>query len=158
DRTSLTIQATLQLTYHRFREALEEATRVQASGPESAELFGIMTDALVELGDYHEAIKVAQKMMNLRPDAASYSRVSYLRALHGDLDGAIEAMRMAVAATNPNNPENASWYRVHLGVELMNAGKREEAEREFDLALKVFPGHHLALAAKGRARTAAGDF
>src|SRR5215813_13867102 len=43
DRTSLTVQATLQLTYHRFREALEEATRVQASGPESAELFGIMT-------------------------------------------------------------------------------------------------------------------
>jgi tetratricopeptide (TPR) repeat protein len=158
NRSSQTLHATLLLTYHKFREALEEAKRMQAAGPETPELYGIMTDALVELGDYSAAIKAAQKMMNMRPDAAAYARVSYLRALHGDLEGAIEAMRVAVKASNPNNPENASWYRVHLGVELMNAGKREEAEREFDIALKVFPGYHLALAAKGRARAAAGDF
>ena len=158
NRDTQTLHATLLLTYHRFREALDEAKRMQAAGPATPELYGIMTDALVELGDYSEAIKAAQQMMNMRPDAAAYARVSYLRALHGDLEGAIEAMRVAVKATNPNNAENASWYRVHLGVELMNAGRREEAEREFDIALKVFPGYHLALAAKGRARAAAGDF
>jgi len=158
NRETQTLHATLLLTYHRFREALDEAKRMQSAGPATPELYGIMTDALVELGDYSEAIKAAQQMMNMRPDAAAYARVSYLRALHGDLEGAIEAMRVAVKATNPNHPENASWYRVHLGVELMNAGKREEAEREFDIALKMFPGYHLALAAKGRARAAAGDF
>lgn len=158
NRSTLTMRASLLLTYHRFREALEEAKRLQASGPESPELYGIMTDALVELGDYPEAVKAAQKMMNLRPDAAAYARASYLRALHGDLDRAIEAMQVAVKAANGTNPENASWYRVHLGVELMSAGKRDEAEREFDLALNTFPRHHLALAAKGRARIWAGDF
>lgn len=158
DRETMTMHASLMLTYHRFREALDEARRIQSKGPESAELYGVMTDALVELGDYPEAVKVAQQMINLRPDAAAYSRVSYLRALHGDLQGAIEAMRVAVKASNLNNPENASWYRVHLGMELMNAGKRNDAEREFDIALQVFPGYHLALAAKGRARTEAGDF
>src|SRR5213080_2466843 len=65
DRLTLNMHATLLLTYHRFRQALEEAKRMQASGPESAELYGVMTDALVELGDYEEAIKSAQKMMNL---------------------------------------------------------------------------------------------
>ncbi len=158
NRSTMTLHATLLLTYHRFREALDEAKGMNASGENTPEIYGIMTDALVELGDYSEAIKAAQKMMNLRPDAAAYARVSYLRSLHGDLEGAIEAMRVAVKATNANNPENASWYRVHLGVELMNAGQREEAEREFDIALNVFPGYHLALAAKGRARAAAGDF
>ena len=158
DRSTLTMRATLLLTYHRFREAFTEAQRIQASGSEIPELYGVMTDALVELGDYPQAVNMAQQMMNLRPDAASYSRVSYLRALHGDLEGAIEAMRVAVKATNPNNPENAGWYRVNLGIELLNAGRREEAEREFDVALKMFPGYHLALAAKGRARIAAGDF
>ena len=154
---TLTMQATLLLTYHRFPEALAGAKRIQASGPDSAELCGIVTDAQVELGDYEEAIKSAQKMMNLRPDAAAYARVSYLRALHGDVDGAIEAMRVAVKAANPANPENPSWYRVHLGVELMSASQRIEAEREFDIALKILPGYHLALAAKGRARISAGD-
>lgn len=158
DRTALTLHVALLLTYHRFKEALEEAKRAEKSGVENAEIYGAMTDALVELGDYQEATKAAQKMMDLRPDSASYSRVSYLRALHGDLEGAIEAMRVAVKAAGPSNPENASWYRVHLGLELMNAGKRDEGEREFDIALEIFPDYHVALAAKARARAAAGDF
>jgi tetratricopeptide (TPR) repeat protein len=158
NHTTLTLRATLLLTYHRFREALEEAKRAQESTPENADLYGVMTDALVELGDYQEAVKAAQRMMNLRPDSASYSRASYLRALHGDLEGAIEAMRVAVKAANPSNPENAGWYRVHLGLELMNAGKRDEGEREFNIALDIFPDYYLALAAKARARVAASDF
>jgi tetratricopeptide (TPR) repeat protein len=117
-----------------------------------------MTDALVELGDYPEAIKTAQTMMNLRPDAAAYSRTSYLRALHGDLEGAIEAMRVAVKAANPSNAENACWFRVYLGQELIAAGNKVEGERELDIALEILPNYHLALAAKGKARAAAGDF
>jgi tetratricopeptide (TPR) repeat protein len=39
----------------------------------------------------------------------------------------------------------------------MNAGRRAEAEREYDHALFLFPGYHLALAAKARARLAAND-
>jgi len=158
DQTAITLHATLQLTYHRFKEALDEATKAQKSGLETPDIYGVMTDAQVELGDYAGAIKAAQKMMDLRPDSSAYSRVSYLRALHGDLEGAIEAMRVAVKAANPANAENSGWYRVHLGLELMNAGRREEAEREFDAALQIFPAYHLALAAKGRARVRAGDF
>lgn len=158
DRSALILRATLLLTYHRFREALEEAKRAQVPGRENVDLYGVMTDALVELGDYPAAVEAAQKMMDLRPDSTSYSRASYLRALHGDLEGAIEAMVVAVKAANPRNPESAAWYRVHLGLVLMNIGKRAEAEREFDIALETFPNYHPALAAKARARVAAGDF
>jgi tetratricopeptide (TPR) repeat protein len=114
-------------------------------------------DALVELGDYQGAVDAAQKMVDLRPDTASYSRISYLRALHGDTQGAIEAMKMAAGSANPGNPESIAWTRVHLGDELMNLGKLNEAEREYDYALYSFPDYHLALAAKARARYAAGD-
>jgi tetratricopeptide (TPR) repeat protein len=157
DSSALILRTTLLLTYHRFREALDEARRAQVPGRESPDLYGVMTDALVELGDYPAAVEAAQKMMDLRPDSASYSRASYLRALHGDLEGAIEAMVVAVKGANPRNPENAGWYRVYLGLDLMNAGKREQGERQFDIALETFPNYHLALAAKARARVAAGD-
>jgi tetratricopeptide (TPR) repeat protein len=80
-----------------------------------------------------------------------------LRSLHGDGKGAIEAMRMAISAASPQNPEGTAWCRVHLGDELMNDGKRDDAEREYDHALYIFPNYHLALAAKARARYAAGD-
>jgi tetratricopeptide (TPR) repeat protein len=96
-------------------------------------------------------------MVDLRPDSSAYARISYLRSLHGDINGAIEAMKAAVQAANPNDPEAVAWCRVQLGNELMNAGKLDVAEQEFDEALLTFADHHLALQAKARARVAAGD-
>ncbi len=151
------LQAALLLNYHRFSEALQVAQRAQAINPRNHDVYGAMVDAFVELGDYKGAVDAAQKMVDLRPDTASYSRISYLRALHGDSKGAIEAMKMAAESANPGNPESGAWCRVHLGDELMNTGKLKEAEREYDYALYLFPDYHLALAAKARARYAAGD-
>jgi tetratricopeptide (TPR) repeat protein len=151
------LQAALLLNFHRFSEALETAKRAQAMNPRNHDVYGAMVDALVELGDYQGAVDAAQKMVDLRPDTASYSRISYLRSLHGDTKGAIEAMKMAAESASPGNPESIAWCRVHLGDELMNDGKLNEAEREYDYALYAFPDYHLALAAKARARYAAGD-
>lgn len=157
DFDAMELQAKLLLTYHRFPEALEVARRAQTLRPDNADVYGAMTDALVELGNYPAAIEAAQKMIDLRPDTASYSRVSYLRALHGDTEGAIEAMRVAAKAADPRDPESVAWCRVQLGLELMNAGRRNEAEREFDEALTIFPDYYVAFSAKARARLAAND-
>ncbi len=151
---AIKLQATLLLTYHRFGEALEVARRAQDMRPQDPMNYGAITDALVELGDYQGAFEAAQTMMDLRPGTPSYSRVSYLRALQGDTEGAIEAMRAAAEATA--DPETAAWCRVHVGDELMNTGRLAAAEHEFDVALQHFPGYHLALAGKARARLAFG--
>ena len=153
----LKLRTKLQLTYHRFAEALETARHMQTFRNDDHDVWGQITDALVELGDYPGAVKAAQTMVDLRPDSSSYARVSYLRSLHGDTNGAIEAMIAAAKAANPNDPEGVAWCRVQLGNELMNAGKLEDAEREFDAALRIFPNHSLALQSKARVRIAAGD-
>ena len=153
----LKLQAAVLLNYHRFAEALQVAQRVQAINPRDHEVYGAVVDALVELGEYERAVDAAQKMVDLRPDTASYSRISYIRSLHGDKKGAIEAMKMAAESANPQNPESIAWCRVHLGDELMNSGRADEAEREYDHALYLFPDYHFALAGKARARYAAGD-
>ncbi|MCA1600168.1 MAG: tetratricopeptide repeat protein [Acidobacteria bacterium] len=155
---ALKLRSKLFLTFHRFREALAEAQRAQGLRPEDHDVYGALTDAYVELGEYERGVESAQRMVDLRPDAASYSRVAYLRSLHGDTEGAIEAMQVAVKAADPRDPEGVAWYRVHLGDELMLAGRLAEAEREYDKALVVFPGYSMALAAKARARSAAGDY
>jgi len=153
----LKLRAKLQLTYHRFAEALETARHSQTFRNDDHDVWGQITDALVELGDYPGAVKAAQKMVDLRPDSSSYARVSYLRSLHGDTQGAIDAMTAALKSSNPNDPEGIAWCHVQLGNELMNTGKLAEAEREFDTALVIFPSHSLALQSKARARVAAGD-
>lgn len=151
------LQAAVLLNYHRFSEALDFAKRAQVMNPHNSDVYGELVDAYVELGDYKNAVDAAQKMVDIRPDTASYSRISYLRSLHGDSQGAIDAMKMAAEAASPANPESIAWCRVHLGDELLNSGKLKEAEREYDYALYSFPDYHLALAAKARARYAAGD-
>ena len=154
---ALKLKAKLLLTYHRFREGLDLARRAQSIRPNDHDVYGVLTDALVELGEYPGAIEAAQKMVDLRPDAASYARVAYLRSLHGDTEGAIDAMQVAVKSSNPKDPEAVAWSRVYLGLELANAGRLTDAEREFDKALLIFPGHTLALDAKARSRVAAAD-
>lgn len=152
---AIKLKAALLLTYHRFGEALEVAQRARAVQPQDPENYGAITDALVELGDYEGAVEAAQTMADLRPDTSSYARASYLRALYGDTEGAIEMMRRAAEAAT--DPESIAWCRVHLGDELLNANRPAAAEREYDIALYVFPNYHLALAAKARARLASGD-
>ena len=146
----LKLRAKLQLTNHRFAEALQTARHAQTFRNDDHDVWGQITDALVELGDYAGAVQAAQRMIDLRPDSSAYARVSYLRSLHGDIEGAIQAMTAAVKAANPNDPESVAWYRAQLGNELLNAGRLKHAEREFDAALLAFPNHSLALAGKTR--------
>ena len=154
---ALKLRAKLLLTFHRFEEALEVARRATRLNPQDHDNYGALTDALVELGEYPAAVEAAQRMVDLRPDTSSYARVSYLRWLHGDVEGAFDAMRLAAQAASPQDPEKLAWCHVQLGEALLNKGKAAEAEREFDRALYIFPDYGVALAAKARARVAAGD-
>jgi tetratricopeptide (TPR) repeat protein len=155
---ALKLRAKLLLTLHRFEEGLAAARRAQSINPQDHDNYGALTDALVELGEYPAAVEAAQRMVDLRPDTSSYARVSYLRWLHGDAAGAVEAMRLAAQSASPQDPEKVAWCYVQLGEALLNTGRAAEAEREFDRALFVFPGYGMALGAKAHARAAAGDF
>ena len=112
---ALKLKAKFQLTYHRFAEALNTARRAESVQNDDHDVWGLITDALVELGDYPGAVKSAQKMVDLRPDSSSYARVAYLRSLHGDANGAINAMTAALNAADPNDLEGIAWCRVQLG-------------------------------------------
>jgi tetratricopeptide (TPR) repeat protein len=157
NHAGVSLNAYLLLSYHRFNEALDVARHAVGQSPRDYEAYGALVDALVETGNYPEARVRIQQMLDLRPYTASYARASYLRSLYGNTDGAIEAMRLAAESSSPADPEGMAWCYVHLGDELMNAGQRAEAEHEYDRALFAFPDYHLALAAKARARLAAGD-
>jgi tetratricopeptide (TPR) repeat protein len=152
------IKASLLLTFHKFAEALEYGTRLQKENPRDAIVYGVLTDANLELGNYPEAIDAAQKMVDTRPNMESYARVAAVRSLHGDADGAIEAMTLAARIADPKDREAQAWCYAHLGDEYFKIGKFAEAEKQYDTALKIFPDYHFGLAGKGRARAAAGDW
>lgn len=158
DATAHKLKASLHLTFHRFAEALEAGKKLNAEFPNDEFIYGVLTDANVELGNYREAVDAAQKMVDLKPNSSSYARVAHLRSLHGDHNGASEMFKLAARTADPLDKEAQSWCLVQLGDELWKNGKYAEAEKVFDEALQNFPNYHLALAGKGRARASQNDF
>lgn len=152
------LKASLLLTFHKFAEALEFGKQLEKQNPRDAFIYGVLTDANVELGNYKEAVDAVQTMVDLRPTMESYARVSYVRSLHGDAEGAIEAMTIAAKIADPKDKESQAWCLVHLGDEYFKIGKYAEAEAQYDAALQIFPKYHFALTGKGHARAAAEDY
>jgi tetratricopeptide (TPR) repeat protein len=147
---------TIALARHAFRDALRSGERARDLAPGSARPLGVIADALVELGRYPEAVETVQAMVDLRPDLASYARVSYLRELHGRLPGAIEAMEAAIEAGGPVI-EHTEYLRVALGDLWFKAGDLDRASGTYATALERSPGYVPALAGEARVAAARGD-
>lgn len=151
------LKATVLLSLHHFSEAktlAEEA--VQLNGYNSL-IYGSLVDANVELGEYETAVQMADKMVSIRPDLRSYSRVSYLRELSGDLPGAIEAMKMAAEAGYPGYEETA-WCRLTLGHLYETAGKLDQARIQYEQILAERANYPFAIAAIARVEAKTGNF
>lgn len=116
-----------------------------------------MVDAYVEMGNYEEAVINSDKMVSIRPDIRSYSRISYLREIHGDYPGAIEAMKMAVDA-GPAGDETTAWARVQLGQLFEYTGDLPAAEMHYTIALENRSGYAYALAGLARIATSKKDY
>ncbi|MGI8893824.1 MAG: tetratricopeptide repeat protein [Bacteroidia bacterium] len=143
---ALSLKSAVLLSLHQFQQAKEVAEQAVKINPDNAQIYGALTDANVELGNYEEAVQMATKMMDLRPDLLSYSRASYLREIYGDPNGAIEAMKLAVESGFPGF-ENMAWSRLTLGNIYENNGNLTEAEMQYRIALEERPGYPFAIAA-----------
>ncbi len=143
---ALSLKATVYLSLHQFENALETGKQALQLNDHFAYLYGVLTDAHVELGNYQEAVRMSDKMVAIRPDLRSYSRISYLREIHGDVKGAIEAMQLAIDAGYPSYEETA-WCRVTLGKLYETHGDLQKAEMQYQLALENRPDYPFALAA-----------
>jgi tetratricopeptide (TPR) repeat protein len=147
----------LALSRHRFREALELGRRARAISPTTARSYGVIGDALVELGRYREAFAAFDTLARLRPGLAAYARVSYARELRGDYTGAVAAMRLAVDAA-ADEPEPLAWTHVQLGKLHWSRGRIGPAAREYRAALEAYPGYVYALDALAQVEAARGRF
>ncbi|MEZ4511329.1 MAG: tetratricopeptide repeat protein [Chloroflexota bacterium] len=149
-------QGILALARHDFQQGLVWGEQASTLNPYSAEALGVLVDANVELGRYETAVSTAQQMVNLRPNLASYSRIAYLRELHGDVDGAIVAMGQAAQAGAPGQ-EDTLWTLVQLGNLYLNRGEWGEATAVYQQALQSRPDYPFAQAGLARVQAAQGN-
>ena len=143
---ALATKAGVQLSLHQFPEAKATGEQAIALNPYNAQICGVLVDTHVEMGQYEAAVQMVDRMMSIRPDLRSYSRVSYLREIHGDVTGAIAAMEMAVQSGHPALEETA-WALLTLGELYQNYGRHNNAITAYKTILQHRPNHPFAIGA-----------
>ena len=154
--SAVTTLAAIHLARHEFRSALQLAQRAIELGAPDPSPHAIAGDAYIELGEYAEARRAYARLEGATGLRAPHARISYLRFLHGDADGAIAEMRRALKLTTGSAGEPRAWIEAQLGDLLFLRGRLGDAEAAYDAALGSYPHYHRGLAGLGRVRAAQG--
>ena len=141
---------------HDFREQLRLGLEARRLLPGLVAPYPVIADAQIELGRYGAAERTLQRLLDLKPNLTSYSRVSYYRELNGDLDGAVQAMRLAVSA-GAGVAENVAYVQNLLGDLQLQRGRAGAARSAYLAALARVPRYAPAQAGLARVEIAAGN-
>ena len=141
---------------HDFDEQLQRGLEAKRLAPSVVAVLPLIADAQIELGRYGAAERTLQELLDIKPNLTSYSRVSYLRELTGDLPGAVEAMRLAGSAGG-GDAENVAYVRVLLGDLELQRGRVAAARLAYTAALRSLPGYPAGMVGLARADAASGD-
>jgi tetratricopeptide (TPR) repeat protein len=146
---AMLLRAHVLQNLHRFKESETLARGLVQQRGLSFD-YGLLGDVLMEQGKLGDAVEAYQRMMNLKPDLRAYARAAHMRWLKGDLEGAIEAMQLAVSAASPLDPESAAWVNTHVASYKFQAGQFAEAEQQCAAALAFQSDYAPALLLRGK--------
>jgi tetratricopeptide (TPR) repeat protein len=152
---ALTVAGTLALARHDFGGGLRLGRAALRAAPQLAAPLPVIADAEIELGRYDNAARTLQRLVDWKPSLAAYARVSYFRELHGDIGGAVGAMRLAVSAGG-DTAENSAYVNALLGSLELDRGRIGAARVAFAAAAGRFAGYAPAEAGLARVDAARG--
>jgi tetratricopeptide (TPR) repeat protein len=165
---AMTQMAVVCMVEHRFEDALAWAQKALALGSGDPSAWAIAGDALADMGDYKGAAEAYSRLKSSygsRDEKLAFvyqqdSRMSFLRFVAGDPQGAIQLMqRAADTAVEIHMPaENIAWNQYQLGEEFFLAGETSEAERAYLASLGGYPNYYRALAGLAKVRVSQGRY
>lgn len=149
----------LLLGEHRYPQALAEAQILNRATPDAVNVWGYLAEADAALGDYDQAEKAAQWMMNLRPgNVPAYLCGAALREDWGDVAGALDFLSKALQATPPIETEETAWILTAMARLNRLSGSFDAADALLQGALKSFPDYYLALEESTQLRMTQGRY
>ena len=144
-----TQMAIVCMAEHRFDDALTWAQKALALGAGDPSPWAIAGDALADMGDYTAAVDAYSKLespFGSQDEKLAFSyqhdtRMSFLRFVSGDTQGAIDlmnsAVRTAIATHMP--AENIAWTHYQLGEEFLQAGQVTAAGKAYVSSSSAVP-------------------
>ncbi|HET9955266.1 MAG TPA: tetratricopeptide repeat protein [Polyangiaceae bacterium] len=150
-RPALNLRGLVLLNGHRFRESEALTRSILDRDSDDAVAWGTLSDARLELGDLEGASEAAERMLSIKPNLPSYSRLSYLRWLRGDEAGALESARLAIdAGGGARGTEALAWVLVQTAQLFWQRGDYPGARAGFEQALAVMPEYPPACVGLGK--------
>lgn len=147
-------QAALKAAEHNFAAARDWAQRGLAINAYSATLYGSLTDAQTQLGQYDLAFAAAQHMLDLQPGIAALTRAEYVFELRGQLPQAREVLNRALTAAN--NPSDQAFVHQIAAELAMTTGNPVTALQQAQAGLLADPTYRSLLQTQARAEAALG--
>jgi tetratricopeptide (TPR) repeat protein len=141
---------------HEFAPAAAFARKAVEMNSSDSDSYGVLGDALLEIGQYPEAQAAYAYMMELDESLYSYGRRAGLKSVRGDVDGAIADLdrASAIGKATRQPAESVAWTEWQLGAEHFAQGNIPAAEANFRQSLESYPNYYRALAGMARVRAA----
>lgn len=140
---------------HQFAPARTWAERAVAGDPYAWAAYGALNDALTQLGDDRGAQDAVQRMLDLHPSTASFTRASYTLELHGRTTEAEQALQRGLE--DASTPADQAFCQHYLGELAFNTGATAQALAHYRTALSLDPAYTASLAGAARAEAALGS-
>jgi len=145
------VEVALLLGKHEFAKALTLAQSLNEQVPDDVMTYGYIADADIALGDYADAEKAAQWMLDLRShNVPGLIRGTELRQIFGDPNGALEFLSDAYQQTSPDQLEDLAWRATRIAEINLAMGKLDLADQWLRKALASFPNYYFSLEVQAR--------
>ncbi|MEV0998691.1 tetratricopeptide repeat protein [Nonomuraea sp. NPDC050202] len=139
---------------HDFAGAVRWGERARKAAPYRWPLYGVLTDAYLELGQYEQAESTLRRMLDGRPDLASFTRAARLEQLRGRIEPARKLLHRACEIAG--DPGEYAFCQWQLGELAWHDGDPRGARTAYAQALAADPEHVPSRAGKARAEAALG--
>ncbi len=147
---ALALRGLVLMNRHDFEGARALSERLIERDADDAVALGTLSDALLELGDYPNALAAAQRQMAARPGMAAHARGAYLSWLHGDSVRAKLLIRDALQDRSSADPEAAAWTFVEAARMFWHEGDLSGADALLVEALRWVDDYPAALVLRAR--------
>lgn len=148
-------RAAVAAARHDFPTAEREARAGLTINGSNATLWGVLSDAQIQLGEYDLGFASVERMGELVPDVASITRAAYVAELQGDRGEAQRLMERAL--DQAFGPDDRAFALFQLGELEIGRGRPNEALGYFLEALEASPSDISAQSGKAHALGLAGQ-
>jgi tetratricopeptide (TPR) repeat protein len=143
----------------RWTDALSEAALLHKQIPDDIPVWGYIADAQMALGNYDEAERAAQWMIDLRRmNPQCLERGAELRERFGFNEPALDWWNSALRLTSTNDVEEKAWILTRMSRLDRVLGRYDAADSAAKQALSMEPDYPWALDELGNTAIARNDF